>query len=199
MGYYDGNTVTALWNYAQHYALNDHSFGTTFGLRRQGAINLISGQTNGVVEHRRRGRPRWLPTAGGYTDIGDADPSGDICSSTSENITMANGGKNIGDLLNAAGVTWGWFQGGFNLTITNPNGTTGCGRTTKSAITGETEVDYIQHHNPFQYYPSTENLTHNRPTSVAAIGTTDAAQPPVRHHRLLRRRWPPAICPRSAS
>ena len=31
MGYYDGNTVTALWNYAQHYALNDQSFGTTFG------------------------------------------------------------------------------------------------------------------------------------------------------------------------
>ena len=31
MGHYDGNTVTALWNYAQHYALNDRSFGTTFG------------------------------------------------------------------------------------------------------------------------------------------------------------------------
>ena len=25
MGYYDGNTVEALWNYAQHYALNDTS------------------------------------------------------------------------------------------------------------------------------------------------------------------------------
>ncbi len=23
------------------------------------------------------------------------------------------GGKNIGDLLDASGVTWGWFQGGF--------------------------------------------------------------------------------------
>ena len=27
------------------------------------------------------------------------------------------GGKNIGDLLNAAGVTWGFFEGGFDLTI----------------------------------------------------------------------------------
>jgi phospholipase C len=44
MGYYDGNTVTAMWNYAQHYAMNDHSFGTTFGASTQGAINLISGQ-----------------------------------------------------------------------------------------------------------------------------------------------------------
>ena len=31
MGYYDGNTVTALWNYAQNYAMNDNSYGTTFG------------------------------------------------------------------------------------------------------------------------------------------------------------------------
>src|SRR5947209_4897548 len=31
MGYYDGNTVTALWNYAQHFAMNDNFFGTTFG------------------------------------------------------------------------------------------------------------------------------------------------------------------------
>jgi phospholipase C len=31
MGYYDGNTVTGLWNYAQHFAMSDNSFGTTFG------------------------------------------------------------------------------------------------------------------------------------------------------------------------
>ena len=28
MDYYDGNTVTGLWNHAQHYALNDNSFNT---------------------------------------------------------------------------------------------------------------------------------------------------------------------------
>jgi len=33
MGYYDGNTVTALWNYAQHFALSDNSYDTTFGRR----------------------------------------------------------------------------------------------------------------------------------------------------------------------
>ena len=31
MGYYDGNTVTAFWNYAQHFAMSDNSFGTGFG------------------------------------------------------------------------------------------------------------------------------------------------------------------------
>jgi phospholipase C len=175
MGYFDGNTVTAIWNYAQHYALNDHSFGTTFGPSTTGALNLASGQTNGAVNTIGAASAVVADGNGGLTDIGDADPSGDVCSSTSENITMAKSGKNIGDLLNTAGVTWGWFQGGFNLSTTNPNGTTGCGRNTKSAITGQTESDYIQHHNPFQYYPSTQNLMHNRPTSVAAIGTTDTA------------------------
>ena len=47
LGYYDGNTVAALWNYAQSYALNDNSFGSTFGPSTTGALNLISGQTYG--------------------------------------------------------------------------------------------------------------------------------------------------------
>ena len=45
MDYYDGNTVTALWNYAQHYAMSDNSCDTTFGPSTPGALNLVSGQT----------------------------------------------------------------------------------------------------------------------------------------------------------
>src|SRR5262249_5529572 len=48
MGYYDGNTVTAIWNYAQHFAISDNSYETTFGPSTPGAINLISGQTHGL-------------------------------------------------------------------------------------------------------------------------------------------------------
>src|SRR4051812_23656674 len=48
MNYYDGSTVTALWNYAQHYAMSDNSYGTTFGPSTPGAINLASGDTDGV-------------------------------------------------------------------------------------------------------------------------------------------------------
>ncbi len=53
MAYYDGNTVTALWNYAQHFAMSDYSFGTNYGPSTPGALNLISGQTHGVgpAEH----------------------------------------------------------------------------------------------------------------------------------------------------
>ena len=49
MGYFDGNTVTALWNYAQHFALNDNNYTTQFGPSTPGALNLISGQTNGFA------------------------------------------------------------------------------------------------------------------------------------------------------
>jgi phospholipase C len=74
------------------------------------------------------------------------------------------GGKNVGDLLNAQGLTWGWFQGGFaNCTQTHTN------------IGGGTVGDYIMHHEPFQYYPSTSNPLHLPPSSDAMIGKQDQA------------------------
>ena len=53
MGYYDGNTVTAFWNYAQRFAMNDNSYNTTFGPSTPGAVNLVSGQTNGVINNAK--------------------------------------------------------------------------------------------------------------------------------------------------
>jgi phospholipase C len=169
MGYYDGNTVTALWNYAQHYAMSDNSYDTNFGPSTPGAINLVSGQTNGVIESLN-GSGAIVPDGnGGFTLNSDADPVGDVCSTmTSETVRM--GGKNIGDLLNAAGVSWGFFEGGFNLGIVNADGSTMCHRSTTSAVTGVKKADYIPHHQPFQYYTSTANLTHARPSSVRLIG-----------------------------
>ncbi len=169
MGYFDGNTVTALWNYAQHFALNDNSYGTTFGPSSPGAINLIAGQTNGVSASRNGSSVLVDGGGGSQTLISDADPIGDLCSSpTKAQVSMA--GNNIGTLLSNAGITWGWFEGGFNLNIVNSNGTSGCNRSTTSAVTNVTETDYIPHHEPFQYYSSTQNLTHARPSSVLAIG-----------------------------
>ena len=172
MGYYDGNTVTALWNYAQHFAMSDNSFDTVFGPSTPGALNLISGQTNGVTQIVGTGSSAMIADGqGGKTLISDIDPSGDTCSSTTSTATMS--GKNIGDLLNAQNVTWGWFEGGFDLTATNPNGTTGCARSTFSSVLNGYTADYIPHHQPFQYYASTANPKHTRPSSVAAIGTSN--------------------------
>ncbi len=167
MGYYDGNTVTALWNYAQNFAMNDNSFGTTFGPSTPGALNLISGQTNGVTMQQNDSGDTVPDGNGGFTLVSDADPVGDVCSGSAQ---VQMGGKNIGDLLNQAGVSWGFFEGGFDLGITNPNGSTGCSRSHTSTVTGTKKVDYIPHHQPFQYYVSTQNLQHTRPTSIAMIG-----------------------------
>ena len=167
MGFYDGNTVTALWNYAQHYAMNDNSYGTNFGPSTPGAINLISGQTNGVIQAVNASGSVIDAGDGTMTLISDVDPLGDTCSA---NDQVQMGGKNIGDLLDAAGVSWGFFEGGFDLTITNPNGTKGCGRKTLSTVTNTLKADYIPHHQPFQYYASTANPTHTRPTSITTIG-----------------------------
>ena len=52
---------------------------------------------------------------------------------------MQSGGQNIGDLLNTRGVTWGFFEGGFDLTTTNPDGSTGCARSHTSAVTKHEE------------------------------------------------------------
>ena len=173
MGYYDGNTVTALWNYAQRFAINDHSFGTTFGPSTPGALNLVSGQTNGVVNDLGASGKMVDDGQGGFTLVSDVDPTGDICSSTTAYAHMT--GKNVGDMLTAANVTWGWFEGGFDLTQSNSNGTTGCHRSTKN-IGGGSASDYIPHHEPFQYYVSTANPNHTRPNAVANIGTnTDGA------------------------
>jgi phospholipase C len=175
MGYYDGNTVTGLWNYAQHYAMSDNSYSTDFGPSTVGALNLISGQTNGVSHSENGTGEETDGSANSLTVIGDPDPYLDMCSgSTTNQVEMK--GQNIGDLLSKAGLTWGWFQGGFDLTRTNPNGTTGCKRSTVSPIinavspASATQADYSPHHQPFQYYPSTRNPKHTRPTSVQTIG-----------------------------
>jgi phospholipase C len=169
MGYYDGNTVTALWNYAQNYALSDNSYDTNFGPSTDGAINLISGQTNGVSDQESATSSVTNDGGGGLTLVSDANPIGDVCSGTTSGAVHFEG-TNVGDLLNTAGVSWGFFEGGFDLTIKNANGTTGCSRSTTSAVTGVTESDYIPHHEPFQYYDATENLQHTRPSSPKTVG-----------------------------
>ena len=87
---------------------------------------------------------------------------------------MQTTNENIGMLLGARKISWGWFEGGFDLSLKNANNSTGCARTTSSQTGAfSPKVDYIPHHEPFQFYASTANPTHARPTGQ--IGTTDAA------------------------
>jgi phospholipase C len=157
MDYYDGNTVTGMWNYAQHFALSDNSYDTVFGPSTPGALNLISGQTHGFAQTSS------AVTANG-TVIGDPQPTGDTCDTRDSSTSVDSANRNIGDLLNAKSVSWGWFSGGFrDCNASHAN------------VGGGTSKDYIPHHEPFQYYASTANPQHLPPTSVGAIGHTDQA------------------------
>ena len=153
MGYYDGNTVTALWNYAQRFAMSDTFFATEFGTTVMGHLNLISGQTHADGAATVKGK-----IVNGSV-IANVDPTLDDCSSGTE-ITMTS--KNVGDLLNTANITWGWFYGDFTATG-YVNGVAQC------------SSEYDGHYDPFLYYASTSNPHHLQPTSTAMIGKQDQA------------------------
>ncbi|MFG2937431.1 phospholipase C [Streptomyces sp. NPDC048282] len=185
MDYYDGNTVTGLWNYAQQYALNDRSYSSVYGPSTPGALNLISGQTHGAISvDSVTGKQTSTPDSyaiaspdakGVGTVVNDPDPAYDDCSDKDHTSTSALAslqGKNIGDLLNSKHVTWGWFQGGFrpSTAYTGASGSYAKCDTTHTNVGGASVVDYSPHHNPFSYYKSTSNPHHVAPKNVNEIG-----------------------------
>jgi phospholipase C len=180
MDYYDGNTVTALWNYAQNYAMSDNSYDTVYGPSTPGAINLVSGQTHGGYAVNAAGQKVTdasvvaSPDANGIgTVVRDPDPGLDDCANTSDHLVMT--GKNVGDLLNAKGVSWGWFQGGFGATTpATATSKAVCGQT-HTNVGGASITDYSPHHNPFEYYASTANVHHTAPASLNEIGHSGPA------------------------
>ena len=135
MNYYDGTTVTAFWNYARRYAMSDNSFGTTFGPSTPGALNVVSGSTGGVDMTHTVKNPSIAsatsPNAdltpdgtGGFSLTSDAQPYWDDCSVRD---AVAMSGQNVGDRLNAAGLSWGWFEGGFRPTTSFADAATATG------------------------------------------------------------------------
>jgi phospholipase C len=212
MDYYDGNTVTGLWNYAQRYAMSDNAFATNYGPSTPGALNVSGGQTYGAtcgpsfatINDSPCSAPAGLNTttvdasnitagpaqaAGTGTTYSDADPTYDVCSylpsadggdGDTAGSTLTMGGPNIGTTLNSANLTWGWFEGGFDNGYVPGHGaqpTTDqiCAESHQNVGGGTPVVDYIPHHEPFQYNAATANPMHLPPTSVAMVGHQDQA------------------------
>jgi phospholipase C len=198
MDYYDGNTVTGLWNYAQRFAMSDNSYSDTFGPSTPGALNVTAANTYGAIcgpASAVYNAPTCTAAPGASpatpdsvsapgTVYSDADPNFDVCSSTQDHKTAAQtiqmAGQNIGDLLDDAGLTWGWFQGGFASPGYVPGDPSSDNLSqvctgTHVNIGGATQTDYNPHHEPFQYYASTANPLHLPPTSIAEIGHQDQA------------------------
>ena len=178
MDYFDGNTVTGLWNYAQNYAMSDNNWDTTFGPSTEGAIDVSSGLSSdgyAVTPSGTKTTDAGAVTPDG-TIYGDLDPYYDECSDSNHTSTNPEGvltGENIGDLLNSRHVTWGWFQGGFAPTSSNSGGAV-CGAQSDN-IDGSALNEYTPHWEPFQFNATTANPAHLPPSSEAAIGRTDQA------------------------
>jgi phospholipase C len=153
MGYYDGNTVTALWNYAQHYAMSDNFFDTEFGTTVMGHLNLISGQTHQTSVQTISGK-----VANGSI-VANVEAGFDDCVTTANGTPVQMTSSNIGDLLNTKNISWGWFYADFPQSSNNKP-ITSC------------PSSYNSHYDPFQYYASTSNQHHLPPSSLSAIGTS---------------------------
>jgi phospholipase C len=178
MDYYDGNTATGLWNYAQNYAMSDNNWDTTFGPSTEGAISVSSGLSSDGSAVTPSGTVTTDPGAvtSDGTIYGDIDPYYDQCSDSNHTSSNPEGvmtGENIGDLLNAKDISWGWFQGGFAPTSHNSGGAV-CGAQSNN-IDGSALNEYTPHWNPFQFNATTANPGHLPPTSEAQIGLTDRA------------------------
>jgi phospholipase C len=164
MGYFDGNTVTALWNYAQHFSMSDNFFSTTFGPSIPGHLNLISGQTHGAFPSNIKN------VVVNGTVIANPDPLYDNCSDPTRSLINMSG-VNIGDLLNIKNVTWGWFSDGFRLPNKTSDIKINCNsRQDHVGSDGKIYRNYYPDVEPFQYYKSTANPMHLLPTSNATIG-----------------------------
>jgi phospholipase C len=183
MSYYDGNTVTALWNYAQHFAMGDNYFGTTYGPSVLGHINIISGNTHGAIIVNPI-PPNETSTNDGHrivngTLIANRDPAYDDCSNHNFSV-MAMEGKNIGDLLNSKNISWGWFSSGFTPSVKTADGQWLCaynGIQSFNIFKGNnTPIDnFYPDVEPFQFYKDTSNPHHLSPASISMIGFTDQA------------------------
>ncbi len=206
MGYYDGNSVTGLWNLAQHNAMSDAFYDTTFGPSTPGALNLVAGQTHGTQPATAKYSLGGEPYVENGTAINDGDPSGDDCSASSGTYSLTGTGaagtvpytlptgagtaqgnplpssgkadQTIGDTLSAKGLSWGWFEGGFAPTAVSSAGIATCGSFHYNEA-GNKVADYSAHHEPFQYFPQWLNEHHVAPSSPQQIGYDDPSSTPV--------------------
>ena len=161
MDYYDGNTVTGLWNLAQHYAMSDNCYSTSSVRRRPGAINLVSGNTSARCSVANSSHSSVASSGTVCRARPCSDPIRLYDDCVDKNHTATAGqprplqtGKNIGDLLNERDVTWGWFEGGFAPTAHERHRFRRVRQTVPNIGERSTSPTTSMHHEPFEYYAS---------------------------------------------
>lgn len=122
----DGKTfsVETIWNYARQYVLADNFFASALNSEPANMLYMIA-----ATVHDAR-------TAGSLPYYDKCSPGQKASGGGTIAVPLTE--TNVGDQMNAAGVSWIWYQGNYS---TSQSGT--C-------------VDYVPQENPFQYFTSTE-------------------------------------------
>lgn len=186
MGYYDGNSATALWNYAQHYAMNDNFHQLTYGPSTPGHINLVYGTVGPIdttyskfldlMEDIVLG-DLMVDFRGHLYVQGDLNPYFDKCSGYSSpdsdrpTVAVAISIPNIGDLLSSLKISWGFFSAGFTAPDTCTAYMPSQFGESTSAVSPQFDSTYSASVEPFQYSPTTSNPQHLLPAVGEAIGS----------------------------
>ena len=162
LGYYERQDIPYYHRLADEYVLLDHFFQGMTGGSTGNALYLVAARSAVWPQAPANLRGSFNPPVSDppydahgvlINDLpplnGPTEPWGDLkYSPPPADQTYAN----IGDRLNAAGISWAWYNEGWNA-VKPWAMKTAFGRDSGSAIIDTTRI-YVPHHNPFQYYPS---------------------------------------------
>ena len=195
MDYYDGNTVTGLWNYAQqlrderqllrHRVRAVHAGSAQPDLRPD--LSALTG-LNSAGQAASDPSVIGSPDAHGIgTVVRRRGPVSTTDAPTTRPDRVQMSGPNIGDLLNAEGRHLGLVRGRLRADQhRRPSGTAGLRRQRTPTSAAQTVTDYIPHHEPFQYYASTANPAPQAPGQPGRGRPHRPGQPPVRPELVLQ-------------
>jgi acid phosphatase len=149
MSYYDGSRLP-LWNYAKSYVLMDNFFHGAFGGSFLNHFYLVCACAP-VYKNAPKELIAQLDGQGGLVKDGAITPDGFIVNTMQPlngphaksiidpaSLAPDQDMPNIGDRLDAAGVKWAWYSGGWD-----------------DAAAGKPDPEFQFHHQPFAFFKST--------------------------------------------
>jgi phospholipase C len=149
MTYYDGSRLP-LWEYAKNYVLMDNFFHAAFGGSFLNHFYLVCACAP-VYKNAPEGLVAKLDAQGGLVKDGVVTPTGFIVNTMQPlngphdkritdpaSLAPLQDLPNIGDRLNAAGVNWAWYSGGWN-----------------DAVAGKPDPEFQFHHQVFAFFKNT--------------------------------------------
>lgn len=139
----DGKTwgVDTIWGYANQYALADNFYSSSMYSEPAQMLYMMAATTH---DSRTAGS---LP----YYDKCDANQ---IAANPKATVSVPLTETNVGDQMNAAGVSWAWYQMHYSTSVDG------------------TCTDYVPQENPFQYFTSTEYSPNLQDVTLATFKQT---------------------------